>query len=65
MHNPTPADEQIALDDNVSQSPDHDIAVLAYHLWMERGCPIGSPDDDWFRAEAELKNNLQAEAAAA
>ena len=65
MLKPPHADVQIALDDDVSQSPDNDIAALAYHLWMERGCPIGSPEDDWFRAEAELKNKVQAQAAAA
>jgi Protein of unknown function (DUF2934) len=30
------------------------IAVLAYELWQQRGCPDGSPDVDWLRAEAEL-----------
>lgn len=32
------------------------IAALAYQLWLERGCPIGSDQDDWFRAEAMLKS---------
>jgi hypothetical protein len=32
----------------------NEIAVLAYKLWMDRGCPVGSPDEDWFRAEREL-----------
>ena len=32
------------------------IAVRAYELWHERGCPIGSPEADWFRAEEELRN---------
>jgi hypothetical protein len=32
-----------------------DIAKLAYVLWEARGCPVGSPEDDWFHAEAELK----------
>ena len=32
------------------------IAALAYKLWQERGCPIGSDQEDWFRAENELKN---------
>jgi hypothetical protein len=27
---------------------------LAYQLWLERGCPVGSPEQDWFRAEEEL-----------
>jgi hypothetical protein len=36
--------------------PDHDqIETLAYQLWLERGCPDGSPQDDWFRAETQLK----------
>ena len=31
-----------------------DIAALAYRLWQERGCPMGSPEDDWYRAEELL-----------
>jgi hypothetical protein len=31
-----------------------EIAALAYELWMDRGCPIGSPEEDWFQAEKEL-----------
>jgi hypothetical protein len=31
------------------------IAALAYELWQERGCPIGSPNEDWFRAKEKLK----------
>jgi Protein of unknown function (DUF2934) len=27
------------------------IAKLAYSFWHQRGCPEGSPDDDWFRAQ--------------
>ncbi len=33
-----------------------EIAQLAYQLWQERGCPTGSPEDDWNRAQAELVN---------
>ena len=32
-----------------------EIARLAYTLWQERGCPDGSPDDDWNRAEQQLR----------
>ena len=28
---------------------------LAYQLWLERGCPVGSSEQDWFRAEEELR----------
>jgi len=27
------------------------IAELAYRLWEERGCPQGSPEEDWYQAE--------------
>jgi hypothetical protein len=27
------------------------IAARAYELWQERGCPIGTDQEDWFRAE--------------
>jgi len=33
-----------------------EIASLAYQLWQDNGCPIGSDKEDWFRAEAMLKN---------
>lgn len=31
-----------------------EIEVRAYLSWLERGCPEGSPQEDWFRAEKEL-----------
>lgn len=31
-------------------------AVLAHELWLARGCPQGSPDEDWFRAVKELRS---------
>jgi len=37
-------------------APTHDeIARLAYAHWERRGGPAGSPWEDWFRAERELK----------
>jgi hypothetical protein len=38
------------------------IARLAYHYWEARGCQDDSPDEDWFRAEAELRNRHAAAA---
>jgi len=32
-----------------------DIARLAHELWQARGCPEGSPEEDWFRAAHELR----------
>jgi Protein of unknown function (DUF2934) len=38
------------------------IGRLAYFYWEERGCPNDSPDEDWFRAEAEVRRRLDAAA---
>jgi hypothetical protein len=32
------------------------IAARAYELWQQRGCPNGSDQEDWFRAERELQD---------
>ena len=40
-----------ALSNNANEK---EIALLAYQFWHERGCPIGSDQEDWFRAEREL-----------
>jgi hypothetical protein len=44
-----PADESAPPDER-------DVATLAYRRWLERGCPQGSPDEDWFEAERELQS---------
>ena len=31
------------------------VAKLAYALWLGRGCPHGSPEEDWYEAERLLK----------
>lgn len=30
------------------------IEALAYQLWLQRGAPLGSPEADWFEAEARM-----------
>lgn len=35
---------------------DQDVASLAFQRWVERGCPQGSPDEDWLSAERELQS---------
>jgi Protein of unknown function (DUF2934) len=51
----TPAKAEIGADVEAPVTTgSSEIAVLAYKLWMDRGCPVGSPDEDWFRAEREL-----------
>ncbi len=41
-----------------SKVDDAKISARAYELWVQRGCPIGSPETDWFRAEQELKGHI-------
>lgn len=45
--------------DGQIEGDSQDIASLAYQLWIERGSPYGSPDEDWFRAEEALKSRDQ------
>ncbi len=47
----------MAVKPNGSPQPDpEEVARLAYSYWKDRGQEGGTPDEDWFRAEAELKN---------
>ena len=33
-----------------------DVAALAHQLWEARGCPDGSPQEDWFHAAEKLRS---------
>ena len=37
-----------------------EIAAVAYQLWVHNGCRAGSDREDWYRAEAMLKDALAA-----
>jgi hypothetical protein len=37
-----------------------EIAAVAFQLWLNNGCPVGSDQEDWLRAEAMLKDALVA-----
>jgi hypothetical protein len=56
------SDEATDLDIEHPTLDQEAIARLAYSYWEERGCPNDSPDEDWFRAETELRNRLAAAA---
>jgi hypothetical protein len=49
------------VEDIDSLSLQEQIAALAHALWRERGCPEGSPEEDWFKAEQEIKGQRSAE----
>ena len=38
---------------NLEQEPM--VQALAYELWVQRGCPVGSDQEDWFEAERQLR----------
>jgi hypothetical protein len=35
------------------------IEALAYEHWLARGCPIGSPEVDWLRAEEDFSGRTE------
>ena len=41
------------------------VEAMAYQLWLQRGCPIGSDQEDWYRAEVELRAMNRADPRAA
>jgi Protein of unknown function (DUF2934) len=46
-------------DDEVNAPTHVEIADLAYQYWESRGGQGGSPWEDWFRAEGELKRRVE------
>jgi hypothetical protein len=45
---------------NVSQISRNEVARLAYSLWQRRGCPFGSPEVDWCKAEEQIMRQTTA-----
>jgi hypothetical protein len=33
--------------------------LAAFFLWEERGCPFGTPEVDWFRAEEQMRSQTE------
>jgi hypothetical protein len=49
-----PSDLRLA-DDELNAPTEEQVSELAYSYWEARGFQGGSPWEDWFRAERELK----------
>lgn len=43
----------------INGEPDSEIAQAAYELFLQRGQEPGSADDDWFRAEQDVRRRRQ------
>lgn len=41
----------------INQTVKDNVACLAYHLWLDRGCPEGDAEQDWYEAERTLVAN--------
>ncbi len=50
----SPAEIDIEAESDIRPS-EAEIAERAYTYWNARGCVGGSPEEDWFRAEEELR----------
>jgi hypothetical protein len=61
-----PVEEILAAADSISETaiayePSHEeISALAYSYWVDRGYVEGSREQDWLRAEAELRRRGRA-----
>ena len=40
----------------MAQFGHEEIAALAHQLWQARGCPEGSPEEDWYHAAEQLRS---------
>jgi hypothetical protein len=46
---------------SVAHPDEAGIAALAYQLWLARGSPVGSDQEDWFQAESMLSRQSEEE----
>jgi len=53
----------LAAEAPVTQPAFEEIAQLAYTYWEARGYQGGSPEDDWLRAESEIRGQSAAASA--
>lgn len=47
------------MEESTATDQNQKIETLAYQLWLERGCPNGSDQEDWFRAETMMKTRSE------
>jgi hypothetical protein len=55
-HNAHEHAQETTMGHGVAAFGHEDIAALAHQLWRARGCPEGSPEEDWFHAAEQLRS---------
>ena len=48
-------EEECPQGPSIRPAAEEAIAKRAYELWLQRGCPEGSPEEDWYKAQEELE----------
>jgi Protein of unknown function (DUF2934) len=51
------AARSVGINDN-SVLSNEDVERRAYTLWEQRGRPLGSPEEDWYKAKDELQPGI-------
>jgi hypothetical protein len=51
---PTTPEASKTIEATLARPTEEEIAVRAYHIYLERGGAEGNPSDDWLQAEREL-----------
>jgi len=59
VHQTTAVLDSPALDNSTPTMANDEIAKLAFELWQRRGCPAGSPEEDWMQAERAIRQSRQ------
>jgi len=45
----------VIVEEALPEPAQEEIAALAYQIWIERGSPHGSHEEDWYHAEQQLR----------
>ena len=54
--------QEISIEEAAPTPSHEEIQALAHALWQQRGCPEGSPEEDWLAAEQQLRSGTAQEA---
>ena len=53
------------MDQNLANPTDEEIALYAYRIWLQEGCPHGRDREHWLKAREQLISEMAKERSAA